>query len=113
MVFSPSHLAASSRCSPSTSTKRLPSSLRTWIDRCAVRVAYAHFARKRRSPALQPVAEIDAEDPTADDRTSMREAVRRLYTELDRLKPRQRIAFTQTRRRRVLHLADPLHPAVA
>lgn len=70
------------------------SSLRTWIDRCAVRVAYAHFARKRRSPALQPVAEIDAEDPTADDRTSMREAVRRLYTELDRLKPRQRIAFT-------------------
>jgi len=70
------------------------SSLRTWIDRCAVRVAYAHFARKRRSPALQPVAELDAEDPTADDRTSMREAVRRLYAELDRLEPRQRIAFT-------------------
>jgi RNA polymerase sigma-70 factor (ECF subfamily) len=70
------------------------SALRTWIDRCAVRVAYAHFARKRRSPALQSVADVEAEDPSAVDRASMREAVRRLYAELDRLEPRQRIAFT-------------------
>jgi RNA polymerase sigma-70 factor, ECF subfamily len=70
------------------------SSLRTWIDRCAVRVAYAHFARKRRSPSLQPVADLDAEDPSAGDRASVREAVRRLYAELDQLEPRLRIAFT-------------------
>src|SRR5688572_29273942 len=75
-------------------TFRGESSLRTWIDRCAVRVAYAHFARKRRSPSLQPVADLEAEDPTAGDRASVREAVRRLYAELDRLEPRLRIAFT-------------------
>jgi RNA polymerase sigma-70 factor, ECF subfamily len=70
------------------------SSLRTWIDRCAVRVAYAHFARKARTPALECVHDVDAEAPNAEERTSMREAVRRLYTELDRLEARQRVAFT-------------------
>lgn len=70
------------------------SSLRTWIDRCAVRVAYAHFARKKRQPLLQPVGDIAEEGPIADERTSLREAVRRLYAELDRLEPRQRMAFT-------------------
>jgi RNA polymerase sigma-70 factor (ECF subfamily) len=75
-------------------TFRGESSLRTWIDRCAVRVAYAYFARKRRSPALQSVADVEAEDPSAEDRTTAREALRRLYAELERLEPRQRIAFT-------------------
>jgi RNA polymerase sigma factor (sigma-70 family) len=70
------------------------SSLRTWIDRCAVRVAFAHFARKARVPALECVQDVAAEAPNAEERTSMREAVRRLYVELDRLEPRQRMAFT-------------------
>lgn len=70
------------------------SSLRTWIDRCAVRVAYAHFARKARVPLLECVQDVGAEGPSAEDRTSLREAVRRLYVELDRLEPRQRLAFT-------------------
>jgi RNA polymerase sigma-70 factor (ECF subfamily) len=69
------------------------SALSTWIDRCAVRVAYAHFARKRRSPALHPVGDLPSEASNTDERMSMREAVRRLYAELDRLESHQRIAF--------------------
>ncbi len=69
------------------------SSLRTWIDRCAVRVAYAHFAKRRRSPVLQPVTDVAEEGLGVDERTSLREAVRRLYLELDRLEPRQRMAY--------------------
>ena len=75
-------------------TFRGESSLRTWIDRCAVRVAYAYFARKARVPSLEAVQHLGAEGPSAEDRTSLREAVRRLYLELDRLEPRQRMAFT-------------------
>lgn len=70
------------------------SSLRTWIDRCAVRVAFAHFGRKTRAPLLEAVQDVVEEAPSAEERTSMREAVRRLYAELDRLEPRQRLAFT-------------------
>jgi RNA polymerase sigma-70 factor (ECF subfamily) len=70
------------------------SSLRTWIDRCAVRVAYAHFARKARVPSLECVQDSELDAPSAEERTSMREAVRRLYAELDRLEPRLRMAFT-------------------
>jgi RNA polymerase sigma-70 factor (ECF subfamily) len=70
------------------------SSLRTWIDRCVVRVAYAHFRRKARLPALECVQDVDSEAPSAEERTSLREAARRLYAELDRLEARQRMAFT-------------------
>ncbi len=70
------------------------SSLRTWIDRCAVRVAFAHFRRKARVPFLEPVNDIGIEGPTPEDRTSGREALRRFYSELERLEPRQRMAFT-------------------
>jgi len=75
-------------------TFRGESSIRTWIDRCAVRVAYAHFGRKPRTTALECVQEVEAETPSAEERMSMREAVRRLYAELDRLEPRMRLAFT-------------------
>ena len=75
-------------------TFRGESSLRTWIDRCAVRVAYAYFGRKPRMTALECVQDIEAGTPSAEERTSMREAVRRLYAELDRLEPRLRLAFT-------------------
>ena len=70
------------------------SSLRTWIDRCAVRVAYAYFRRKARTPALEAVQDVRADGPSAEERTSLREAVRRLYAELDRLEPRLRMAFS-------------------
>jgi RNA polymerase sigma-70 factor (ECF subfamily) len=69
------------------------SSLRTWIHRCAVRVAYAHFKQKARVPALEPVPDMDSRAPTPEERASRREAVRRLYAELDRLEPKQRMAF--------------------
>ncbi len=39
------------------------SSLRTWIHRCAVRVAYAHFKQKARVPALEPVPDLDSRAP--------------------------------------------------
>jgi RNA polymerase sigma-70 factor (ECF subfamily) len=70
------------------------SSLSTWINRCAVRVAYAHFGRKARMPALEQVPELRPESPSTEERASYREALRRLYAELDRIEPRQRLAFT-------------------
>jgi RNA polymerase sigma-70 factor (ECF subfamily) len=78
----------------SLSSFRGESSLGTWIDRCAVRVAYAHFARKKRWPSLRPVEDLVATAPSAEEHASMREAARRLYAALDTLEPRQRIAFT-------------------
>ena len=71
------------------------SSLRTWIDRCAVRVAYVHLTKdKRRGPSLELVADIPSGDPSAERRTLAREAARRLYAALELLEPKQRIAFT-------------------
>jgi RNA polymerase sigma-70 factor, ECF subfamily len=70
------------------------SSLRTWIDRCVVRVAYAHFERKSRLPKLERMPELVSKGPSAEERTAMREAARRFYSELDRLEPKQRLAFT-------------------
>src|SRR3954470_1686843 len=70
------------------------SSLRTWMDRCAVRVAYAFFARKARAPVLESLSDAHSNSPDAEEHTLLREATRRLYTELGRLQPQQRIAFT-------------------
>jgi RNA polymerase sigma-70 factor (ECF subfamily) len=69
------------------------SSLRTWIHRCAVRVADAHFKQKARVPALEPVPDLDSRAPNPEERAVRREAVRRLYAELDRLEPTQRMAY--------------------
>jgi RNA polymerase sigma-70 factor, ECF subfamily len=70
------------------------SSLRTWMDRCAVRVAYAFFARKARVPVLESLSDAPTSDRNAEEQALLREVTRRLYTELDRLEPRQRLAFT-------------------
>jgi RNA polymerase sigma-70 factor (ECF subfamily) len=71
------------------------SSLRTWIDRCVVRVGYAYFRRKSRTPVLECLSDSAvATDANAEERAQLREAARRLYAELDRLEPRQRLAFT-------------------
>lgn len=69
--------------------------LGTWIDRCTVRVAYAHLTRKRpRAGQLELVPEIPAKDPSAEHRVMMRDAARRLYAELDRIEPVHRLSFT-------------------
>lgn len=78
----------------SLATFRGESSLRTWMDRCTVRVAYAFFARKARVPVLESLSDAPHSDPDAEEHTLLREATRRLYMELDRLEPRQRLAFT-------------------
>ncbi|MDB4936240.1 MAG: polymerase, sigma-24 subunit, subfamily [Labilithrix sp.] len=73
------------------------SSLATWIDRCAVRAAYAHLTTKRdlrKGAVLELVADIPSGDPSAERRVLAREAARRLYAELEKIDPKQRIAFT-------------------
>jgi RNA polymerase sigma-70 factor (ECF subfamily) len=67
--------------------------LRTWIDRCVVRVAQAYFSRRPRA-ALAIVATAEPESPSAEGQILAREATRRLYAELGRLDPKQRMAFT-------------------
>lgn len=70
------------------------SSLTTWIDRCAVRAAFAYLARgRRRGPELELVAEIPSDDPSAEQVAHARDAARRLYAVLDAIDPRQRLAF--------------------
>jgi RNA polymerase sigma-70 factor (ECF subfamily) len=71
------------------------SSLSTWLDRIAVRVACTYL-RHRRVPTtrLELVPEPRAGDATAEERVLAREAARRLYVVLDGLEPRKRIAFT-------------------
>ncbi|HEX3770788.1 MAG TPA: sigma-70 family RNA polymerase sigma factor [Polyangiaceae bacterium] len=74
--------------------------LGTWLDRIAVRVAYAHIARRRvETVRLSVVPEPVAHQPGADDRAMIREATAHLYGALDRMPPAQRIAFT-------LHVVD-------
>jgi RNA polymerase sigma-70 factor (ECF subfamily) len=74
--------------------------LSTWIDRIAVRVAYAHIARRKPDTVrLSLVPEAPASDASAEDRATAREAARRLYAILDRIEPNQRIAYT-------LHVID-------
>jgi RNA polymerase sigma-70 factor (ECF subfamily) len=71
------------------------SSLATWIDRCAVRAAFAHIRKRRPSHHLELVADtLPAGSPSAEKRALDREAVRRLYETLERLEPKQRLAFT-------------------
>jgi RNA polymerase sigma-70 factor (ECF subfamily) len=75
-------------------------SLRTWIDRCTVRVAYSYFARRPRALRLALVSGAElASDASAERQILAREATRRLYAELARLDPRMRLAFT-------LHVID-------
>ena len=75
------------------------SSLATWVDSIAARVAYRHLARREtRTPYLHAVDELAADDdPERAGRA--REAMRRLYVALDRIEPKHRIAYT-------LHVLD-------
>jgi RNA polymerase sigma-70 factor (ECF subfamily) len=76
-------------------TVRGESSLSTWIDRCAVRTAFAHIRSKRSRNHLELVAEnLPADDPSAERRALAREATRPLYATLEHLEPKYRVAFT-------------------
>ncbi len=76
-------------------TFRGESSLSTWIDRCAVRKAFAYIRSERGRHPLELVAEnVANNDPSAERRALAREATRRLYDTLKRLEPNQRLAFT-------------------
>jgi RNA polymerase sigma factor (sigma-70 family) len=74
-------------------------SLRTWADRCTARVAYAYLARRSRCPRVAPGPETASEQPSTETQVAAREATKHLYAELDRLDPKQRLAF-------VLHVVD-------
>ncbi len=74
--------------------------LGTWLDRIAVRVAYAHITRRRvETVRLSIVAEPVSHQPGADERAMTREAAAHLYSALDRMPASQRVAFT-------LHVVD-------
>jgi RNA polymerase sigma-70 factor (ECF subfamily) len=74
-------------------------SLGTWIDRITVRAAFAHLkARPPRSASLELV-EPPSGDVSAEYRAMLREALRRLYIELDKMDAKLRVAF-------VLHAID-------
>ncbi len=76
------------------------SSLATWVDTVAARVAYRHLSERHRRPVhLEVVAAVPADEPGADRRAHAREAARRLYAILDRLDPKYRIAYA-------LHVID-------
>ena len=74
--------------------------LGTWLDRIAVRVAYAHLTRRRVDIVrLAVVPEPISREPGADERAMTRQAAGRLYEALDRVPAAQRIAFS-------LHVVD-------
>lgn len=74
--------------------------LLTWINRIAVRVAYAQLGRRSGSEvSLEVLPDLPADDALSERRLWAREAVHRLYAALDALEPKQRIAFA-------LHVID-------
>jgi RNA polymerase sigma-70 factor (ECF subfamily) len=79
---------------------RAEAKLSTWIDRIAVRVAYRHISRQRAGVTpLDLVPEPIADEVAPDRRAHDREAVRRFYDALSRLKPPARLAYA-------LHVID-------
>jgi len=69
------------------------STLARWCQTIAMRTAYATIAKRR--PATLELVDDIARDPSPDALRIVRarDAVRRLYAALDRLEPKQRIAF--------------------
>jgi RNA polymerase sigma-70 factor (ECF subfamily) len=74
-------------------TYRGEAALGTWIHKCAVRVAYAHLAKRSKTIRLELV-DTGRSEPSLEDIAHAREATRRLYRSLDKLSPALRIAFT-------------------
>jgi len=70
------------------------STLGRWCQTIAVRIAYLTISRRRPpAVALALVEEIVASDVDVRRHTQVREAARRLYSALDRIEAKQRIAF--------------------
>lgn len=77
------------------STFRGEAALSTWIDRCAVRAAFAYVRSKRARHHLELVAEdVSGDIPSPERRTLAREAASHLYEALEALEPKQRLAFS-------------------
>jgi RNA polymerase sigma-70 factor (ECF subfamily) len=76
------------------------SQLSTWISRITSRVAFAYLSRKKPAAApLDLVPDTAGNGPNPDSQVSARIATQRLYVALDKLDPKQRIAFA-------LHVID-------
>ena len=70
------------------------SSLATWVDTIAARVAYRHLRARAEWPAgLEVVHAVPDTSDGADHHAHAREAARRLYAILDRVEPKYRIAY--------------------
>ncbi|MEM9069521.1 MAG: RNA polymerase sigma factor [Myxococcota bacterium] len=82
---------------------RAESSLATWVDSIAARVAFQYLSR-RRAPHLSVVPEAASAGDEPERTVRARRAVRRLYLLLDRIPAKYRIAYA-------LHVIDgrPLH----
>ena len=99
----------------SISSFRGDATLGTWLDRIAVRVAYAHLTRRRvEQVRLSVVPEPISSDPRADERLMLRQAAAHLYAALDRVPATQRIAFTLhvVDGRPVKHVAETMEASV-
>lgn len=76
-------------------TFRGESALSTWIDRCTVRIAFAHVRAKRGRSHLELVAEdVPGDTPSPERRALAREAAGHLYDVLEAIEPKQRLAFS-------------------
>jgi len=79
---------------------RAEAKLSTWVDRISARVAYDFLRDKRRTIVhLGTVPDIPAQGGSPEHESLVREAMRRLYRVLERIEPKQRVAFT-------LHVVD-------
>lgn len=74
--------------------------LSTWIDRCAVRVAYAWYARRDHERVTDGDGiDVPSRERSAEERVLDREALAHLHAALDDLDTHQRVAF-------VLHVVE-------
>jgi RNA polymerase sigma factor (sigma-70 family) len=73
--------------------------LSTWIERCAVRMAYGYLKHGRRARTELIDDSVSSGSPTPERRMLIREAGLRLYEILDALAPKLRVAY-------VLHVLD-------
>jgi len=68
--------------------------LSTWIDRCAVRVAYAWYSRRKRErDSAEELPETESNESSAEQRLLDREALAHLHAALEGLDTHQRVAF--------------------
>jgi RNA polymerase sigma-70 factor, ECF subfamily len=76
------------------------SSLKTWVDSVAARVAFRYLSRRApRAPHIAAVSELRAPSTEPEQHADARAAMRSLYGVLDRLEPKYRIAYA-------LHVVD-------